>query len=353
MSRPIFADGDGAAAAEIEAAFTVTPPEMNERIHRRAGAVTILSELLGMPAQRHDSLAPHAGTLEMNDMFGVNASDPSGRGTYFCATTMNLRLERSRLDVREWEQVAAHLAAASRLRAALAAGEPEAVLSPSGEVLHATRNTEPRLSVLARNARVIDRARTRASRAEPEALSSWRALVDGRWSLVDVVESDGKRVLFAVPNSPSTTDPRRLTKTEQLIASFAAMGHSNKLIAYELGVSIGTIGAHLHAVMKKLRVRSRVELVDRMTLLQRGVETRFDVGPGLIAVSAPETSSPVLDVLTTAERDVALRAVRGEGTASIAEARGVSLRTIENQLARIFGKLGVESRSELAMRVRA
>lgn len=349
LERPIFADGDHSPGDAVLASFHAASPALQERIHRRAGAVTILSEIIGVPAENHAPIAPHAGVISMSDMLGVNASDPSGRGTYFCSTTKNTRIERSHVDVREWEQLAAHLAAAGRLRDVLG-GEPEAVLSPTGEVLHSTRKAEPRLAMLARSARTIDKARLRANRSEPEALASWRALVDGRWSLVDVVESDGKRVLFAVPNSPEITDPRRLTKTEQLVASFAAMGHSNKLIAYELGASIGTIGAHIHGILKKLGLRTRVELVDRVAMMQSGVETHFE--EGLVAVTEPDRDESLLARLSEAERDVAERAARGETTARIAKSRNVSLRTIENQLARIFAKLKVSSRSELTLRLR-
>jgi len=52
--------------------------------------------------------------------------------------------------------------------------------------------------------------------------------------------------------------------------------------------------------------------------------------------------------LTSAERAVALRAAAGESNQAIAQARGCSQRTVANQLAAIFEKLGVRSRAELA-----
>ena len=51
--------------------------------------------------------------------------------------------------------------------------------------------------------------------------------------------------------------------------------------------------------------------------------------------------------LTPSERDVAARALRGQSNAAIARERETSLRTIANQLASIYAKLGVRSRREL------
>jgi DNA-binding NarL/FixJ family response regulator len=348
LSRPVFLGGDPSYPDEVAASFAAAPLPLKERIHKRAGVVTILSEMIGMTAGRHDAIGPHATALGMADMFGINASDPSGRGTDFCATSPRRRIDRVREDVQRWEQLAAHLAAASRLQRALLE-QPEAVLSPTGRVLHAERRALGSLATLARSVRVMDRARTRSRRCEPEALASWHALVEGRWSLVEVIDSDHRRVLFAVANPPSTPDPRRLTPIERTIAGYVAMGHSNKLIAYELGVSVGTVSAHTHTILKKLGIRTRVELVNLVTLLERGAVASLDMGAGLVAVSAGDARLSGANRLTAAEREVATMAARGRSSAEIAEARGVSPRTIHNQLLSIFTKLRIESRTELAL----
>lgn len=56
-------------------------------------------------------------------------------------------------------------------------------------------------------------------------------------------------------------------------------------------------------------------------------------------------------VLTEAERVTALGICRGLSNAQIAEERGVVVRTVANQVASIFKKLGVWSRAEVAARV--
>jgi len=54
------------------------------------------------------------------------------------------------------------------------------------------------------------------------------------------------------------------------------------------------------------------------------------------------------DLLTRREREVATLAIRGLSNRDIADRLVVSVRTIENQLHRVYGKLGVAGREELA-----
>lgn len=51
--------------------------------------------------------------------------------------------------------------------------------------------------------------------------------------------------------------------------------------------------------------------------------------------------------LTGAEQAVAAQIVDGTSNQAIAEQRGTSVRTVANQVAQIFRKLGVQSRAEL------
>ena len=70
-------------------------------------------------------------------------------------------------------------------------------------------------------------------------------------------------------------------------------------------------------------------------------------GVELVVLSRP-TKRKALVALTRTERAVAMGLVRGESNARIAERRGTSTRTVANQVATIYRKLGVGSRRELA-----
>ena len=77
------------------------------------------------------------------------------------------------------------------------------------------------------------------------------------------------------------------------------------------------------------------------------------LGDEHIVLSFPLDASAVPATLTKAERAVALLVLEGRSDAEIAALRGVSRRTVANQLAAVFRKLEVSSRVELAARLRS
>jgi DNA-binding NarL/FixJ family response regulator len=80
--------------------------------------------------------------------------------------------------------------------------------------------------------------------------------------------------------------------------------------------------------------------------------TRFDLGSDqLVVFSFPLKTVEAPDVLSSSERAVALAVLAGLSNAAIARQRGTSVRTVANQVAAIFRKLGVSSRSELHVRL--
>jgi DNA-binding CsgD family transcriptional regulator len=92
-------------------------------------------------------------------------------------------------------------------------------------------------------------------------MSLWRALLDGRWSLVDCTESDGRRVVLARRNEPGVRDPRALAPRERDVLAHVALGHSNKYIAYLLGIATSTVATHLASAMLKIGLRSRRDAI--------------------------------------------------------------------------------------------
>lgn len=69
-----------------------------------------------------------------------------------------------------------------------------------------------------------------------------------------------------------------------------------------------------------------------------------------VIVSLPVSAGQWQRDLTDAELDIALWILQGESNKRIAERRGTSVRTVANQIAGIYQKLGVTSRAELAAR---
>jgi DNA-binding NarL/FixJ family response regulator len=164
-----------------------------------------------------------------------------------------------------WVRLAAHVGAGVRLRLARRAAAPEAaaaILSPNGKLEHANAGTEAARDELAQAAKQMDRARGKLRRLDPEEASSlWRAMVQSEWSLVDWFDHDGKRFLVAHENAVSQERTRKLSAREHQVVACAAMGHSNKLIAYDLGISTGTVAVLLSRAATKLGVSNRTALI--------------------------------------------------------------------------------------------
>ena len=81
-----------------------------------------------------------------------------------------------------------------------------------------------------------------------------------RWSLVDHFDTDGKRFLLAMKNTPRVDRRADLTPRERRVAALAAMGNSDKEIAYMLGLSMPSVTSAVFRARAKLGAKSRGEL---------------------------------------------------------------------------------------------
>jgi DNA-binding CsgD family transcriptional regulator len=257
------------------AALGAMPPELL-REQARSGLATTMSE----------SQADHPEALEIytkhvdycKDVLGITAVDSRGDGVAIVAPLAEVT-KLSPHEAQRWEMLAAHLDAGHRLRRGLSAkDEPsdDGTLPYSAEAVfdpHSYRITDAIGKASERAARVklreaavaVDKARGTLRTTDPDkALQTWRALVRGRWSTVDWFDSDGRRYVLALPNSPEVTDPRGLTERERQVVAYATIGQSNKMIGYRLGLSRSRVSLLIRSAMKKLGVRTRAQLVSRV-----------------------------------------------------------------------------------------
>src|SRR5678815_3084313 len=98
-------------------------------------------------------------------------------------------------------------------------------------------------------------------RDSEDAVELWRALVAGRWTVVDWIDSDGRRLLVVCANAIDAGDPRRLTAREREVAEFLVHGRSNGEVAYALGVSAATVNKVAQSALRKLGRARRADLV--------------------------------------------------------------------------------------------
>ncbi len=91
----------------------------------------------------------------------------------------------------------------------------------------------------------------------------WTALVSGSYAIVDHFDADGRRYLLAEKcvGDPHTRGiATKLSVRETQVAAFVAVGHPLKVAAYELGLSVATVGRACSSAVRKLGLRSRTEL---------------------------------------------------------------------------------------------
>ncbi len=346
-------------------------PEAIDRVYRSGEAIGCLSEQVfpAFPEQRQAMQA--ATSILVRDVVGLTGHTGTGAGVSVGAALGLSRSPREH-ERRQWAMLSSHMAAGLRLRRGLqglgggiklTAGKhpalaAEAILHPDGRLLHASQHTEAHevRACLREAVRHIDRARTRQGRRHGDSsLSAWPALLEGRWSLVDHFEADGRRFVVALRNDPEHPDPRGLSQRERQVADCLGRGQNLQATAYTLGLSPSAIVKAADQAQRKLGLGSRVELAAFFS--PNGPSARLaDIGLGddHLLVACEDLVNPAqLAQLTLAEREVASALLQGATLADIALKRQTSERTVANQVQAIYRKLGVSSRLSLATALQA
>ncbi|MFO0612542.1 MAG: LuxR C-terminal-related transcriptional regulator [Polyangiaceae bacterium] len=200
------------------------------------------------------------------DSLCLNCMGTDGVGCQFVMPRQDVYVDRTPPETVEmWRRVIAHVANAYRLHLRLRAAdqlEPEVVIRPNGKIEHAADTVKDSVGVEALRQAVLDADRARSKeRSDPaRATELWSALVEGRWSMVDQFEHGTRKYVIAYPNDPQTLRVE-LSHREEQVAGYVAMGHSNKLIAYELGLASSTVATHVAKLTAKLSATSRAALV--------------------------------------------------------------------------------------------
>lgn len=244
------------------------------QVYRRRGMSTMRRVFDDLPGFAHRTQTRLTAAGYPNaDMIGVMAPDPSHHGCLLAAFS-GRPLELHPRTIARWSRAAAHIATGWRIRQRLRAleatlltesPEAEAIFEPGGRTAHATGDARSADARERLRAAVVAFEKARRASTDPdEALALWEALVDGRWSLLDCFDHDGRRYWVAHRNDPDVPEISPLSEREQQVAAYAALGLPNKLIAYELGLSIATVARDLKSARTKLGADSRVDLVRKL-----------------------------------------------------------------------------------------
>ncbi len=218
------------------------------------------------------------------DFYYLNGLDSSGLG---CVLSFGCKQPEFTPQPRVaalLRSMATHLSAAYRCRRKLiaagasapeaeqrgwGAGGAEAVVEPSGRIVHAEGAAKSKTAreSISGAAAAIESARHKPSQlTDLEAMGSWHPLVGARWTLVDSFEEGGRRYVVARENQADLHGFTTLTDRERQVVVHAALGLTNKEIAYTLGISHVTVRVLLARAARRLGVRSRTELLAHSTL---------------------------------------------------------------------------------------
>jgi DNA-binding CsgD family transcriptional regulator len=232
------------------------------RIRKDGTACGTLGQRLGLTREMMDGAEP--SPLGFSDILGVSAYDPEGWGLVF-ALPAGKFIETNPTFLETLHRVAIHIAAAFRLQRRLTGSvldDADAIFDAHGKLEHLADGAEQHRADATESIERIRKVRS-SFRGElsSDGLEIWKGLLDGRWSLADAFDTDGRQFFVLRKNDPTVGGPEELTRRERQIVSYAAVADTNQIIAYELGISPSTVSTLLGRAMKKLGVDSRAQLI--------------------------------------------------------------------------------------------
>lgn len=128
------------------------------------------------------------------------------------------------------------------------------------------------LTVFEDNDSVFEAIRTGASgyllkRTPPEKIPE--AILDVVNGGAPMTSSIARKVLELFPKTPATNELDKLAPREQEVLNLLVTGHSYKMIADNLGITLETVRSHIKRIYEKLQVHSATEAASKAFALRR------------------------------------------------------------------------------------
>lgn len=182
----------------------------------------------------------------------------------------------------------------------------------------------------------------------PAAEGQSQLLASSGWHRFGAVIAEGVYRVVIAQRSGSRFD--HLTPRELSVVELAARGWKSHRVGAELSIAGPTVRGAIDRCVVKLGLASSVQLP--LLWFTLGSEGRCFLGAGGSRYLMYETPlSMLMQPLTNAERELVERLLHGDTQRAMADHRGVSVRTVANQMSRLFEKLDVSSRTELVARL--
>jgi DNA-binding CsgD family transcriptional regulator len=220
-----------------------------------------------LPGWRVSAAAEIARRDGVAEVWFVNGRNEGNKG---CALCVNRR-SRDALppdQMRFLSRISEHLASANRLRERLrgtsAMEWAEAVMAPDGRLLHATGDAQrsDALPALRTGVLSMDRNRGKLRKSDPTgALCRGKGPGAARWIFLEHFDGDGRRYILAHEKDPKGSPAAAVSPREREVLARAALGRSNKEIAYDLGIAHSTVRVLLVRAARRLGVRTRADAI--------------------------------------------------------------------------------------------
>lgn len=193
----------------------------------------------------------------------------------------------------------------------------------------------------------------------------WQELASGRHQIVDCGAS-GEHYFLLLTRSVKVGRARRGIRARNFqVLNRVLLTPSRKQLSLELGLSTSSIAALSKQCLELIGLSCTPYTVPPLLIMAAAAAAaqasgnptisgeRWTRPPHFELIRAPRPELKFASAFSRAEFDVAQRLLEGNSYAQIARSRRTSARTIANQVASIFDRVGVSSRHELAQRLLA
>lgn len=200
-----------------------------------------------------------------------------------------------------------------------------------------------------------------SSREELPLARLWLELVSGTCRVVDAFFSENRCYLVTQEFAPRSKRPR--DRRCLLILEAILRGASQKSVSFDSGLAPSTIAANAQDALALIGLDSVPSRAHPLLILAASAAGEHDDsvtgalsfpshgGESFRVLSSARPEFLLAPQLPPAELDVVRCLVEGYSHASIARLRGTSQRTVANQIASVFRRLGVTCRMELVHRL--
>jgi DNA-binding CsgD family transcriptional regulator len=190
----------------------------------------------------------------------------------------------------------------------------------------------------------------------------WLELCRGTWRFRDTFPTEHRYI--ALIEEPSVRFPQPLKACKLSVLKRVLLGEAPKAVAIELRMGLSSVAAAIQDCLLGMGIPGRLSQASVLLTMAvcaahrpessptRGRLSRVDIdgeGYWVVSVVRPDLDFPV--ALSHAEAAVVRELVAGRSHAQISNLRATSRRTVANQLATVFRKLGVSGRGAVVHRL--